>query len=361
MFRPKGDESCRFHFPHAPSLTTLIARETDNAEFLNLKRLVCQKLNPILKDPDTDISYKDMLHHADVDVETYQNLLSITKKGKAIVLKRKPNEALINHYNLELLTEWRANMDLQFVLCPYSCIVYITSYMMKSEGSMSELLKSISEENKNDDIKTKLGKVGTGFLNNREVSAQEAAFRMLSLPLKKSTRVTVNINTSPIDKRVRLLKPTSVLQEMAGSDTNVFYNSLIDKYAARPDFLENVCLAEFAATFNSKTGGQEDSVEVDDVAEIQVFDDGIGESNVEVNTSYPKTIHLKNNLGSMQRRKQRFAIIRFHKEKNLNEERYRILLMLYFPWRNEETDLLLNNSHREKFISHRDHIHANES
>ena len=93
-------------------------------------------------------------------------------------------------------------MDLQFILDVYSCIMYITSYMLKSERAMGELLKAVVEESRGEDIKSRLQKVGSAFLHNREVSAQEAAYRLLSLPLKKSSRAVVFINTSPKEKRV---------------------------------------------------------------------------------------------------------------------------------------------------------------
>ena len=75
------------------------------------------------------------------------------------------------HYNPHIVRTWRANMDLQFITDAYSCIMYITSYMLKSEKTMSELLKKAAEESRSEDIQAKLKKVGSAFLNNREVGA----------------------------------------------------------------------------------------------------------------------------------------------------------------------------------------------
>ena len=63
-------------------------------------------------------------------------------------------------------------------------LCYVTSYMMKSERAMGELLKQVVKETRGDDIRTQLRKLGTTFLNHREVSAQETVFRLLSMPLK---------------------------------------------------------------------------------------------------------------------------------------------------------------------------------
>ena len=71
------------------------------------------------------------------------------------------------------------------------------------------------------------------------------------------------ILTSPSEKRLRVLKPQEVLQKMYPEDTNVFANGIIEKYANRPDNLENGCYTEFATCYvNVNT---KDVVEDDDI------------------------------------------------------------------------------------------------
>ena len=41
---------------------------------------------------------------------------------------------------------WQANMDIQFVLDAYSCVMYVASYIMKTERSMAKLLKRVVAE-----------------------------------------------------------------------------------------------------------------------------------------------------------------------------------------------------------------------
>jgi hypothetical protein len=43
---------------------------------------------------------------------------------------------------------WQANMDIQFVLDPYACAVYILSYITKGQRGMSKLLRKACEEAK---------------------------------------------------------------------------------------------------------------------------------------------------------------------------------------------------------------------
>ena len=76
-------------------------------------------------------------------------------------------------------------MDIQFA---YACIMYVASYIMKTERSVGELLKHVAPEARTDELKTQLRKVGSAFLSHREVSAQEAVYRILSLPMKQLSR-----------------------------------------------------------------------------------------------------------------------------------------------------------------------------
>ena len=91
-------------------------------------------------------------------------------------------------------------MDLQYILDPYACVMYIAAYMLKSERSMGELLKQVSKESGSEDIRTQLRRLGSVFLNHRKVSAQEAAYRILSMPLKQLSRKVVFVNTARVKR-----------------------------------------------------------------------------------------------------------------------------------------------------------------
>ena len=301
------------------------------------------------KDIAEDISLDELLRISHVDHFQYDRALHLTKSGKQVLLRRQPSERWINQYNPDILRLWKGNMDLQFITDPYSCITYVTSYMLKSERAMSELLRKVADESRGEDIKVKLKKVGSAFLNNREVSAQEAAYRLLSLPLKRSIRTVVFVNTAPKEKRVSMLKPLSVLQDMPDDDENIFRTSLLDRYSSRPHELENICLAEFAANYT--TGGKEVAAD-DHVPDIL--------DNDNADTKGSTTITLLNGLGIMRKRK-REVVIRFHKEKSDGEEKYRGLLMLYHPWRNEEQDIMHHHaSYEEHYTNVKDSMDANE-
>ena len=122
-------------------------------------------------------------------------------------LKRNPNELRINNYNPACLSAWRANMDIQFVLDVYACTVYIVNYISKAQKGMSKPLQQACTEAKegNSSIKQQLRDIGSKFLNNVEISAQEAVYIVLQLPMRKASRQVIFINTSPPEERVELL------------------------------------------------------------------------------------------------------------------------------------------------------------
>ena len=59
--------------------------------------------------------------------------LKICSTGNSVVMQRKPSESWINTYNPDVIRIWQANMDLQYILDPYACVMYIAAYMLKSE------------------------------------------------------------------------------------------------------------------------------------------------------------------------------------------------------------------------------------
>ena len=238
----------------------------------------------------------------------------------------------INSYNPDLLRIWKANMDIQYILDAYVCVMYVTSYMTKSEKATGELLKQVIKESRGDDIRTQLRKLGTTFLNNREVSSQESANRLLSLNSKRQSRKVVFINTDPKSERISMTKPLSAIQSLEDDDEDLYLTSLVDRYAARPDCLENTCLAEFAANYSANIRSEYDNKGNEHTPNS--FED-------KYNDKRQNLIHLKNGLGTMHKRRQE-VIIRFHKynvEKE-SEKYYRGKLMLYVPWRKEDDDIL---------------------
>ena len=115
-----------------------------------------------------------------------------------MVLKRDVNEACINQYSKSLLKCWDANMDIQYVVDAYACVVYIISYISKSEREMGLLLSNAQREaSKEGNVSAKeaLKNLGTVFLHNRDVSAQEAVYRLTNMHLKECSGRVVFVPT----------------------------------------------------------------------------------------------------------------------------------------------------------------------
>ena len=86
-------------------------------------------------------------------------------------------------------------MDLQFVLNAYACVIYVASYIMKSDRAMGEILKRLASEVRTQELRAQIRKVGSAFLSHRQVGAQETVCRVLSLPMKQLSRAVVFVDT----------------------------------------------------------------------------------------------------------------------------------------------------------------------
>ena len=326
---------CRFNIPKQPSPMTLFSTEPigdDKADILKHSKDTLAVVKETIKEQEDNpsLALEQILEKCEIKGENYLKALKTSRSGNVLVLQRSTHELSINSYNPEILRAWRANMDIQYILDAYACVMYITSYMMKSERQMSQLLKDVCNQSKEDDVRKQLRKVGTTFLNHREVSAQEAAYRLLSLPLKNQSRKTVFINTDSKENRTTMTKPLTKINNLEDDDEDLYQTSLIDRYAARPDNLENMTLAEFAANYNVSYGGCREET-----------NDHTPNPLVDNEADRDRKITLKNNLGHMYHRKQE-AIIRFHKfnKQKEREKYYRSKIMLYVPWRQEDSDIL---------------------
>ena len=136
----------------------------------------------------------------------------------------------------------------------------------------------------------------------------------------------------PLSKILDTPLPLSAIQSLEDDDEDLYLTSLIDRYAARPDCLENICLAEFAANYSANIRNENDSDGNEHTPSALEGNHDVEKQNL---------IRLKNGLGTMHKRRQE-AIIRFHKYniERESEKYYRGKLMLYVPWRKEDDDIL---------------------
>ena len=156
------------------------------------------------------------MENLDVSEERYILAIRSSLNSPTVFLKRMPNKLRVNNYNSACLKAWRANMDIQYVLNVYACAMYIVSYISKAQKGMSELLREACAEAKegNSTRKQQIRDIGSKFLNSVEISAQEAVYIILQLPMRQSSRDVIFVNTSPPGERVELLQLMNEIEEM---------------------------------------------------------------------------------------------------------------------------------------------------
>ena len=82
-------------------------------------------------------------------------------------------------------------------------------------------------------------------MNSVEISAQEAVYIVLQLPMKKSSHEVLFINTAPPNERVQLLKPINDID-----CEDVYTTGLLQRYAKGTASLEHLTLADWAAWYD---------------------------------------------------------------------------------------------------------------
>ena len=293
--------------PPSPSTVISCQPQENCQQEIDFAIKVLTTVKQVLQDKDLpiDVTLDNILTAAHVTLDDYTKALSISKSGESVILKRQPSEQNVYCYSQAVLRTWQANMDIQYMINTHACVMYIASYVLKAEKGMGELLKQAAKEHHHGNTRQQLNKLGSVFLANPEVSAQEAVYRVLSMPLRRCSRTTIFLNTDHKDSRDSLLLPFTHLQKLEDNDENVYCKNIIDRYAARPHSLEDMSLAEFAANYTYKRENTNDATQCEgDISggsdtELQPDDDVLQK----------KIITLQNGLGCMRKRKKE-AIIR---------------------------------------------------
>jgi hypothetical protein len=203
--KSKGQKVCRFGAPFLPMDRTRILQPIpEDQELSDTQKEKCRelmdKLSELLNnDLNTIGTFDDMLEKLDSTIDDYIFAIRSQLTNDKIFIKRAPKNARINNYSKKILLLMRANIDVQFVLNVYSCLGYIVEYINKPSRGISRLLRSCVESFSagNHSIREKLQTVSNTFYNGTEISAQEAAWCRLRLPMSSSSVIVEFINTGP--------------------------------------------------------------------------------------------------------------------------------------------------------------------
>lgn len=220
--RKNTKTECRFNYPQPPMRQTeiLYPLDTDMPQTeLKMHKNTWKSVKEHLDNMNEgdDITFDQLLLDLKLTEENYLLAVRSSLKTATAFLKRNPNELRIDNYNPHCLRARRANMDIQFVLEVYACAVYIANYISKAQKGMSKLLREACTEARqgNASIKQQVRDIGSKFVNNVEISAQEAVYIVLQLPMRKASRDIIFINTSPPEERIQLLKPPDDILELS--------------------------------------------------------------------------------------------------------------------------------------------------
>ena len=262
----KTGQVCRFNFPKPPSNKTFICRRQESMDE-NLNKL--EREEELTKRQDTERKAKDTLRkmwdaiesNEDTDFDEilrmtqithsqFEKCLAILAKRNTPYLKRRVKDQWVNNYNPDLIRCWNANMDIQYILDPFAATMYMLSYLTKSEREMGDLLRSAQREARegNTDAVSELKKLGSVYLQHREISVMGAIYLICSMPLKQSSRNVVFVQTDVDGQKISL--PLQKLQDNAGNSEEVWMTSQIEKYIGRPKTAKykNMCMAKFFST-----------------------------------------------------------------------------------------------------------------
>ena len=195
---------------------------------------------------------------------------------------------------------------------------------------MSELLRTACNEarKENSTVKQQARDIGNKFLNNVEISAQEAVYIVLQLPMRKSSRQVVFVNTSPLENRVHLLKPLQEISEIDDDSDKIYASGLIKRYTKRPSSLEHVSLADWAAWYDQCAKPYRKQNRELDVCDDNIDDNADGDEDEKQRQTY---------LNNKKKRSKARSIrsVCFNKQVD-SEKHYRELIMLFTSWRNEQ-------------------------
>ena len=197
---------------------------------------------------------------------------------------------------------------------PYACVMYIVSYISKSEREMGDLLRNAQREASegNGEAISQLRKLGSLYLHHREISVMGSIYFICGLPLQKSTRKVIFVQTDKDSHKIS--KPLHMLENSSNECDNPWQTTQIDKYIARPNntYFNNMCMAKFFSQFHymPTDSDKDDAIDDDSEDTDEEADEVDGEPTYHI---------LQNNKGKVKKRKMKPAIIRYLQGKVFHE------------------------------------------
>lgn len=253
-------QPCRFEAPFMPCKKTMILTPMKNTEegFSDYRKryaqIRVQLENEDFADMDSFYSRNDI--NSDED---YCNIIRAGINRPKVFVKREPSEKWHNPFNPFILNIVQSNTDFQFITDKYSCAAYVVEYVNKTNRGISDLKRKIIEtmnEHPEFDIIDITKNLSVNILNHTEITSQEAAWYLLREPMSKTSVIIENIPTVRPTERQRTKKTMKELPELDDDCSDVWKENWFDKYEKRPEYLENVTLAQFVSKYTGNRNGK---------------------------------------------------------------------------------------------------------
>merc|ERR1711952_70285 len=117
-------------------------------------------------------------------------VISTSKQGYKVVLRRDIDETFVNSYNEEWIRAWNANIDIQICLDFFAVITYITDYYSKDDSGTLKLISEALKQDQSTQVKDQMKVVANAFLRNRSMGEAEAIYKLIPDMRLKGSNVT---------------------------------------------------------------------------------------------------------------------------------------------------------------------------
>ena len=337
--RKGGKAQCRFGIPFPPMRETVILQPFDGED-----RPVFEEYFKSVQKHLIDVecmTFDEFLNKIGLTESDYIKAVQTSIMSEKVFLKREPNENRINPYVNDILSVWKGNHDIQYILDAYACAMYIVSYINKSAKGMSTLMAEACKEARkgNQTLKQSVRHIGNKFLNAVEVSAQEAAYLILQQSMSLKSRGCDFIPTAPLGERTFLMKSKKDLEALPDSSNDIEADNIVKRYSRRHAVLENYCLADFVSKVISVTKSKSKQLENGDKESSDDEVDSFVENDIDMSLKTRYSVNTGEYQINLRTKPKIIRYVRYNKTTD-RENYFREQLMLFFPWRNEESDLL---------------------
>ena len=247
-----------------------------------------------------------------------------------------------------------SNMNILF-----SVVCYITDYYSKDESGTTEDLKSALKEAKQKQMSVRemMHYLKKAYMSKRQIGLSEAIYRMSPDLLLTNSNISTTFVASGFPQNM-----STFLRKVHDDDNENIDNededlikiedraglykkglSIHDKYKARPKFSQdqewNITLAQFATCYVPCQKKPENIIWIGDMSEE------LGRiQNMYDNMLLPKYVRLSTKNQIILRLRNYPSVMKMHaSHKKDGWEQFYAEMQLFYPWRNEETDLFLGD------------------